>query len=345
MKRIDFQVVYFLYSFEAMAEQELSASPTRGAKGRGRDARHPGQIDRRGWLDVFWRIKNEVAEDNVALLAAAIAFYAFLSLFPALIAAVSVYGLVVSPDVARDQIASLSEILPPEARTILSDQLVGIVQGTRSSLSWSVLFGVIGAFWSASSGTTQLIKAIGIAYDEPNQRGFFRARALALILTIGLIGGGLVSLAVIAVLPGALGFIGLEEETRVALEISRWPILAMLAAVGLAILYRLAPNRSAAQWKWLSVGTIVATLLWVGASFAFSLYVKNLASFGETYGTLAGVIVLLLWLYLSAFSILVGAQLNAEIEAQTAVDSTVGPERPMGQRGAVKADVLGQTRG
>jgi membrane protein len=201
------------------------------------------------------------------------------------------------------------------------------------------------ALWSASSGTSALIEAVNVAYDETERRGFFRRRALALAMAVGLIVFGIVALFVITALPLVFERVGFGDEGRTLLMVLRWPVLALLAMVGLSVLYRFAPNRSRAQWRWLSVGAVVATIMWIAASLLLSLWVSSFGNYGATYGTLAGVIVLMLWMLFSTLSILVGAEINSELEAQTAVDSTTGPPKPMGQRGAQKADTLGESFG
>lgn len=311
---------------------------------RGRQAESPRDIPARGWKDVLWRVRHEVAADNMGLIAAAVAFFAMLSIFPTLIAAISIYGLLVSPAQVQQQIESLSGILPAEARDVLVQQLHSIVTRTTTVLRWSAVVAAAGALWSASSGTEKLMKAIGIAYDEPEERGFIKQRALALLLTLGFITAGFLALGAIAVLPALLGHIGLGAVGGAIVEYGRWPVLALLAMVGLAVLYDVAPHRDRPRWRWVTWGSVVATVIWIVASIGFSIYVRNFGSFGETYGALAGVIVLMLWMFVSAYVILLGAELNSEMEAQTARDSTVGQTEPMGQRGAQKADTLGEAR-
>lgn len=322
-----------------VSESDGHASESGGD--RGRHAEAPQQIPAKGWKDVLWRVKDEMGKDNLGLVAAGVAFFAILALFPTLIAAISVYGLVFSPDEVQEQIAGLSDILPTEAREVLLGQLGSIVSRADTTLSWSAAFAILLALWSASSGTAKMMMAIGITYDEKSDRGFIKERGLALLLTVGFLVGTAVAVGLIAVLPAVGHFLGLGEFFEVVLLYGRWPVLALLAMAGLSLLYNVAPSRDRPKWRWVTWGAGVTTVLWLAASFAFSLYVQNFASFGETYGTLAGVIVLMLWIYLSTYVILIGAELNAELEAQTKQDSTVGKPQPMGQRNAQKADVLG----
>lgn len=307
----------------------------------GRDADSPGGIPLRGWKDTLVRVKTQIAADHMTIIAAGVAFYAMLAIFPALIALVSVYGLVFSPAEVEAQIQALSAVLPNEARTVIGGQLEALVQRPRTTLGWGAVLGIVGALWTASSGTANMMEAINIAYDE-RDRGFVKARALAVVFTFGLIVAVVVALALVALAPALLGFIGLGVVGRVAVQWGRWPVLALLVIGGLALLYRYAPNRKRAKLRWVTWGSGIATLLWIAASIGFSLYVENFGSYAKSYGALAGVIVLMFWLFISAFVILLGAELNAELEAQTARDSTVGADEPRGRRGARKADVLGE---
>lgn len=304
----------------------------------GHDAESPRQIPRSGWKQILGRVKDQVGEDDLPMLAAALAFYAVLALFPALIALITVYGLVADPQQVQEQLSSLTQNLQGGAGQLLRDQLTSIVSASRSSLSWGLLASVVGALWAASSGMQALIKAVNIAYDEDETRGFFKMRGLSLLLTLGGVVFVIVSVALIAVLPPLLDGIGLGDVARKAIAWGRWPLLALFAMGALAIIYKLAPDRDAPRFRWVSWGAGVATIVWLIASWGFSFYVQNFGSYNETYGSLAGIVVLLMWFYISALVILLGAELNAEIELQTGVDTTVGPERPRGERRAVKAD-------
>lgn len=308
-------------------------------RAHGRDAEKPSQLPAKGWKDVALRVKSEVAEDDIATVSAALAFYAMLAVFPGLVALISLYGLFADPVDVERQINSVAVLLPGEARTMLEQQLHGLVASSSGGLGLGAVFGILGALWSASSGVASLIAAINKAYDEKETRGFFKLRGLALAFTLGHVLFAIVALGLIALVPVLLG--SLATSLQPLIDLGRWPFLAFSVVLGLSLLYRYAPNRDRARWRWVTWGSGVATIVWLLASAAFSLYVSNFGNYDKTYGTLGSVIVLLLWFYVSAFAILLGAEINSELEAQTAKDSTIGPNKPLGHRGASKADELG----
>jgi len=310
--------------------------------GRGRGADSPQEIPKQGWRDILIRVKNEVRDDKVPLLSAGVAFYAMLSLFPSIIALVSVYGLVADPDDVRAQVNNLASIIPAGSRALVTDQLTALTSTAGSSLSLGLVFGILTALWSASSGMKALITGINVAYDEPESRKFLKLRGLALLLTLGAILTMAVALGVIVVLPILVDHL-LGPVGGTVVSILRWPFLALLLIVGLAVLYRLAPDRDDPKWRWVTPGSVVATVLWVVGSMGFSFYASHFGNYSKTYGSLGAVVVLMLWLYLSAFAVLVGAELNAETELQTKKDSTRGPDKPMGERDAHAADRVAET--
>jgi membrane protein len=314
--------------------------------GRGRQAAQPTGIPPRGWKDVLVRTWAEAKEDNVSLLAAGVAFYALLALVPALIAAVAVYGLIADPSEIERQVSDLLGAAPAEVRDLVVSQLEQITQDRRSAIGLSAIIGLVVALWSASSGTKQLIAAINAAYDETETRKFFALRGLSLALTIGAILFLLVTVALIAFLPALLDAVGLEGGAgRTVATVLRWPLLAVVFVGGLAILYRLAPDRDNAEWRWVSIGAVVAAVLWLAGSALFSVYTARFASYDKTYGSLGSIVVLMLWLLLTAYAIILGAELNAETERQTMRDSTEGRDRPLGDRDATAADTVGATAG
>ena len=289
----------------------------------------PMDIPARGWLDIVKRTQKEIKTDNVTLIAAGVAFYSMLAIFPALIAVVTIYGLVANPnDVAR-QVASFAENLPPGAGDLLTNQLGKIVAASHRSLSIALAISLVGALWSASAGIQALVKGLNLIYDEQETRGFVKLRGLALLLTFGAIVVVLGAIGLIAVLPGVLNKIGLARAGELAVSYGRWPALIILVAVALAILYRLGPDRAKPRWRWVSWGALAAVVLWVAISAGFSYYVSNFGKYNQTYGSLGAVIVLLLWLWLSALAALIGAELDAEIERETA-RLTTSPERRIG---------------
>jgi membrane protein len=323
-------------------QSDSSRRPAR-QEAHGRDAARPSDIPARGWLDIVKRTQKEIKADNVTLTAAGVAFYSMLAIFPALIAVVTIYGLVAEPADVQRQVGSFAENMPPGAGYLLTDQLQRIVETRQTSLSIALVISLAAALWSASAGIQALIKGLNIAYDEQETRGFVKLRGLALLLTIGGIVVVLGAIALIAVLPAVLDRLGLGRAGELAISVGRWPALVILVAVALAVLYRLGPDRSNPRFRWVSWGALAAVVLWVVISAGFSYYVSNFGKYGQTYGSLGAVIVLLLWLWLSALAALIGAELDAEIERQTARDTTTGPERPMGARDATVADTLGES--
>jgi membrane protein len=324
---------------QAQTTRERSGPPP------GDDAKNPAQIPARGWLQVTKRAFAEGKADNVSILAGGVAFFAFLALFPAMIAALTLYGLVADPATVADQIAQLAQLLPETARPLIVDQLNSIAQGSGGALGIGLVVSLLAAIWSASGGTMNLIAATNVAYDEEENRGFLKLRGIALLLTLGAVVFVLLAVALVAVAPVLLDALGLGGFALVIAQVLRWVLLVALVIAALAIVYRVAPNRDAPRLAWVSTGAIVATVLWVIGSVAFSLYVSNFGSYNKTYGALAGVIVLMLWLYLTSYVVLLGAEINAESEKQTSQDSTVGPEQPMGDRGAEAADGVAPERG
>jgi membrane protein len=312
--------------------------------GRGRDAGGPRQIPRRGWTDVLARVRSEIGADNLSMISAGVAFYAILALFPAIAALISIYGLLFDPNQVQQQVQALSGLLPQQAMSIIEGQMQGVAARPAQALGIGVAVGILFALWSATKGTKSMITALNIVYEEDECRGFFKLNASAFLLTLCLILLAVFTLALIVVVPVVLGMIGLGAVGETLVQVLRWPILAAMVVFTLAVLYRYGPDRRKARWRWTSWGAAGATLLWLLASWLFSLYVTNFGNYGATYGSVGAVIVLLLWLYVSAFVVLLGAEVNAEMEHQTERDSTVDGDQPMGKRGARMADTVGRRR-
>ena len=308
---------------------------------RGRAADKPQDIPAKGWKDIAVRVKGSLRDDQVSLLAAGVAFFTLMALAPALAAVVSLYGLVTTPAEASKQIADFTTGLPAEARSLIGDQLKTVASGKPSSLGLALVVSVLLSLWTASAGMKQLVEAVNVAYDESETRKFFRLRGLAVLLTLGMVVVFVVILGLLAVVPALLNSAGVGSAGRVIVNVLRWPLLAVVMAAALGVLYRFAPDRDQPRFRWVTWGAGIATLLWVVGSVLFTVYVSNFGKYNETYGSLGAVVILLLWLYLSAFIILLGAEINAEMELQTAKDTTKGPERPIGTRDAYAADKIG----
>jgi membrane protein len=312
-----------------------------GAAGRpGEEAEAPTQIPARGWWQVTRRAFKESSKDNVGILAGGVAYAAFIAIFPALIAGISLFGLVADPATVAQQAEGVLAALPQEAQPLLRDQIVSLTQTSGSALSVGLVVSILLALFSASGGTSNLMSAVNVAYDEEESRNFLKLRGTALVLTLLAIVFVLLTLALVAVVPAVLNALALGTFVNVIVQVVRWALLVVLIVVALAVVYRLAPDRDAPQVKWTSPGAIIAAVLWIVGSLAFSLYVNNFGSYNKTYGALAGVVVLLLWLYLTSYIILLGAEINAESEKQTKKDTTTGDPVPMGERRAEAADTV-----
>ncbi len=311
---------------------------------RGRAAEWPHQLPRAGWGDILWRIWLAQFDDRIGLIAAGVAFYALTAVVPGLVALVSVYAAFSDPAEVTAQVQATAGILPEAARILLQSQLHRIVSASTGSLSLAAIGGLLITLWTATAGMRAMLVALDVAYHEPERRGYFAFYGMAFLLTLGALTGGVIALSLVALVPALVGHLGLGPGERIVVELIRWPLLTLGMMLGLAVLYRLAPDREDARWRWISWGSVLATTLWIVASVLFSLYVSHFSNFNKTYGSLGAVMVLLMWLYISAYAILLGAELNAEMEHQTAKDSTTGPAQPIGERGARVADTLGKSR-
>jgi membrane protein len=306
----------------------------------GAGADRPRDIPRRGWFQVLRRAWKEAKADQVPLIAAGVAFYAFLAIFPALIAAILLYGLVADPSQVTSQVDAIGSALPSSAQDLLAEQMRSLTASNQQTLGIGLLIAVVLALWSAAGGMGNLITAVNITYDEDDERNVVVRKGLSLLMTLGAIVFVVVAVALVAVLPAVVNAVGLPVVVQVAVEVVRWLGLVAAMMLALAVLYKVAPDRDSPKLRWVSVGAVTATVLWVLASIGFSLYVDNFSSYGKTYGSLAGVVVLLLWLWITCYLVLLGAEMNAEAEQQTGRDTTRGEPRPMGERGAVKADSM-----
>ena len=304
----------------------------------GGEADKPTEIPPKGWLQVVKRGWAEAKADQVPLLAAGVAFYAFLSIFPLLIATVLIYSLVVPPDQIAAQIGQLTAGMPEDVSRLITEQIT-VASSRETGAGIGVAVSILLALWSASGGMGNLMTAISTAYDEEEKRSFIKKRALALGLTLGAIVFLIVMLSLVAVFPAIADLID-NGVVRFLLQVVRWVLIAALVSVALAVLYRVAPDRDGPKVRWVSVGAAAATVLWLLASIGFSIYVANFGNYAKTYGALAGIVVMLFWLWITSYAILLGAEVNAESEQQTVRDTTRGPEAPLGERDAVKADSL-----
>jgi membrane protein len=286
-----------------------------------------------------------VNEDRLLAVAAGVVFYGLLAIFPAISAFVSIYGLFADPATVDQTVSLLAEVIPPDAIGPVEEQVERVASAGSGSLGFAFLFSLALALWSANAGMKAVIDALNVAYGEREKRGFVKLTLISFALTLSVIAAGLVAVAVIVVFPIATSFLGIESLAAVLVQWLRWPLLLLVLLIGLAVLYRFAPSRTEPRWQWVSVGSIAAAVLWLTGSAALSFYLSNFANYGAAYGSLAAGIGLMMWLWLSAIVVLLGAELNAEIEHQTAMDSTVGGDKPLGTRGATMADTVGKAQG
>ncbi|MBB4039839.1 membrane protein [Microvirga flocculans] len=313
-------------------------------QGRGREADTPTEIPTLGWKDILWRTYEEFSDDRLMSVAAGVTYYALLAIFPAIAALVSIYGLFADPATIQDHLNALSGVLPGGAVEIVGEQVKRIASQGGGTLGLSFIIGLAISLWSANAGMKAVFDALNIVYDEEEKRSFVQLNLQSLAFTLAAIAFVLIALAGIVVLPIVLDFVGLGSGVEWLLSLARWPILLAVVVAGLAVLYRYGPSRDKAEWKWVTPGGIVAAVLWLAGSMLFSWYVSNFGSYNETYGSLGAVIGFMTWIWLSSIIVLLGAELNAEMEHQTAKDSTEGPSQPLGRRGATMADTVGAAK-
>ena len=309
--------------------------------GRGRRALSVAQIPIKGWRDILWRTFAEIGNDRLLAVAAGVVFYGLLALFPAITALVSSYALFADAATIGKHLAFAAALMPAGAFGIVEEQITRIAQTGGGQLGSAFVIGLLLAIWSANAGIKAMIDALNVIYNETEKRSFITLNLLSLALTLGALAFFLVAIGAVVVLPLAFSWLGIAGWGEWGLALLRWPAIMLVIAVALAVLYRFGPSRRKAQWRWLSVGAVVATLLWVAGSALFSWYLSNFTDYNATYGSLGAGIGLMMWLWLTSIAILIGAELNAEIEHQTARDTTVGHAKPLGKRGAAMADTVG----
>ncbi|HEX7966859.1 MAG TPA: YihY/virulence factor BrkB family protein, partial [Stellaceae bacterium] len=252
----------------------------------GRKADRPRDIPARGWKNILLRVKERISRDNISIIAAGVAFYAFMAIPSTLTALVTLYGLLFNPADVERQIASLQDVLPGDAINLIADQLKAVTSGPPATLGLSLVISVLVAIWGARSAMSTLITALNVTYGEEEKRGLIRFQLAAFGLTAAAIVFAVIALALIAVLPAVIGLLPFGEFGKTAAAVLRWPILVLLMMVGLAALYRYAPSRAEPKWRWVSWGAVAATLLWLAGSALFSIYVGKFASYNKTYGSL-----------------------------------------------------------
>jgi membrane protein len=311
------------------------------AMNRGREANRPSEIPLRGWKDTLMRVKEEIREDRLSMIAAAMSYYALFAFVPALTSVILIYAWVSDPVAVTEHIEKVSRLMPAETQEILRDQLTALASKASSTLGVGAIGSLLLSLFMASKGSKAIMEAMNVIYNEREGRGLIKFNVMALTMTLLGTVLSLVALAVIAGIPAFFGQFDLPPLLQTGVTAGSWLVLLSLFSFFLAFAYRYGPNREKAKWRWVSWGSIIAALLWAVASAGFSWYAMKFGNFNKTYGSLGAIIVLMLWFYISSFVMLLGGEINAELEHQTAKDSTEGQPMPMGDRGAQMADTVG----
>jgi membrane protein len=304
----------------------------------GRTAETPLEIPRRGWLQIGKRVFGQVGEDRVLAEAAAVTFYTLLALFPAIAALISLYGLVADPGTIEKHLSMVSGVVPGGGMQIIAEQVHSLAAAGHKALGFGAIAGIFVSLWSASAGVRALFDALNAVYEEKEHRSFLRRVLISLAFTLGGLLFVVLAVGAIVAIPVVLDYAGLKSSTDLLLSLARWPILLAAVTFMLAMIYRFGPSRARAQWRWVSWGSGFAAVVWVLASAGFSWYAAKFGTFNRTYGSLGAAIGFMTWIWISTIILLVGAELNAEMEHQTEADTTTGVSKPIGARGARKAD-------
>ncbi len=307
---------------------------------RGRQAATPSEIPASGWKDIGLRVFHDLSENRLVSVAAGVTFYVLLAIFPAVAALVSCYGLFADVATINDNLASLQGVMPSGALEIVGEQVKRIAAKGGGTLGLTFFTGILLSLWSANGGMKAVFDALNIVYEERETRNFVWLNLRSLAFTAGALLFIVLALVAIVVLPVVFNTLGLSSDAWY-LALLRWPALLVAVLGGLALLYRYGPCRDAPRWRWVTWGSALAAVCWLAASLGFSWYVGNFGKYNETYGSLGAVIGFMTWIWLSTVIVLLGAEVNAEMEHQTAQDTTVGRPQPLGTRRARMADTVG----
>lgn len=278
------------------------------------DANRVRDIAAHEWRPVLAHVKEQVRCDRLPIVAAGVAFYALLAIFPAVAAITAIYGLVFDPGEVTRQVSALQGLLPEQALGLVLDELRNLTSSGRTALGWGAAGGLLVTIWSATRGVKTLMEALNVTYGEREERGLLKLNAVALLLTLAAIAGACLAIATIVLVPVALSFLGVAPLLGGLIAYARWPILAVFIAAGIAVMYRYGPSRERPDWSLVIWGAMLATLLWLVASALFSLYVSSFGNFNRTYGSIAAIVVLMMWFLLSAWAVLIGAEVNGALE-------------------------------
>ncbi|TQF39760.1 ribonuclease BN [Bradyrhizobium sp. UNPF46] len=320
-------------------------SPTRAAvqPGHGRRAKSPFAIPWAGWKDIFWRTYQRIDDDRLLATAGGVVFFGLLAIFPAVTALVSSYGLFADPATISANLQTLATMLPQGSFQIVEDQVARVVSHGNTTLGATFLLGLLLAVWSANAGVKAIFDALNVAYEEREKRSFIKLNMVSLTFTVGGIVALLLMVAAVVAFPLALDHLGMAPKSKLIAALARWPLLFFILLMALAVLYRFAPSRDAPRWQWLSLGAVIAAILWIAGSALLSWYLSEFTNYNATYGSLGAAIGLMTWMWMSAIVVMFGAELNSEIERQTLKDTTTGRPKPRGSREAVSADTVGAT--
>jgi membrane protein len=331
----------------ASEPRQSIAGDARAAKGedRGRSAAAPSDIPARGWKDILLRAYSNISKHRILALAAGMTYYSILAIFPAIAALVAIYGLFSDPSTIAKHLDQLGGFLPGGAIDVAREQLTRVANKGSQTLGLTFLVGLGVSLWSANAAMKSLFDTLNIVHDEEEKRGLIKLNAVSLCFTIGGVLFVVAALGSIVAVPVALNYVGFSGWGDLLLRVGRWPAMLLVLTFALAVIYRYGPSREAALWRWITWGSAIAALMWLGVSALFSWYAANFGKFNETYGSLGAAIGFMTWLWISAIVILIGAEIDAEMEQQTARDTTTGSPKPMGVRGARVADTIGATQG
>jgi membrane protein len=328
------------YATPAAADDNATA----GEPGRGRLASTPSEIPARGFKDVLLRVWNNIGEDRIMLVAAGVTFYALLAIFPAIAALVALYGLFADPSRIAATVDNLSGVVPGGALDIVRQEMNRVASAGPTKLGVAFVFGFLVSLWSSNASIKSIFDALNLVYTENEKRGLIGLNLVSLAFTLAAIVFVLVAIGAIAALPAMFSSGQLPGPSALVAQITRWPILFVVIAIGLALVYRYGPSRAQPQWRWISWGSAFAAIAWVAVSVAFSWYAANFDSYNKTYGSLGAIVVFMFWIWLSVSVILIGAELDAEMEHQTVRNTTTGGGKPVGARGPRMVDTVGTTQ-
>ena len=312
---------------------------------RGRLAASPSEIPAKGWKDILLRVYSNIGDHRILALAAGMTYYSLLAIFPALAALVAIYGLFSDTATIAKHLDEVSGFMPAGAIDVARDQLTRVASKGNQTLGLTFVSGLAVSLWSANAAMKSLFDTLNIVHAEKEKRGFLKLNSMSLAFTFAAIAFVLAALSAVVVIPVVLTYLWLSNFADLVVSIARWPAMFLVVALALAFVYRFGPSREAPRCRWITWGSVAAAILWLGASALFSWYAANFGKFNETYGSLGAAVGFMTWLWISAIAILLGAELNAEMEHQTARDTTTGSPKPIGVRGARMADTIGPARG